>query len=201
MEYLWSDKKRTFLGLPLSFTKYALNEERLFIETGFLNKVEDEVRLYRIMDVSLRRSFWQRIFRVGTIHCCSADKTMGDFDIVSIKKPKDVKEQLSQLIEEQRMAKKVTNNVLSFLENKTNDFNDRIALGMRNNYGWSEFTYQGLGSLSRTIASYLINELQVEKGEHVAIVSESKIEFGAAFFASVIAGSTFIPLDIKLTTH
>ncbi len=109
MEYLWSDKKRTLFGLPISFTKYALNEERLFIETGFLNKVEDEVRLYRIMDVSLRRSFWQRIFRVGTIHCCSADKTMGDFDIISIKNPKDVKEQISQLIEEQRMAKKVTN--------------------------------------------------------------------------------------------
>lgn len=109
MEYLWSDKKRTLFGLPISFTKYALNEERLFIETGFFNKVEDEVRLYRIMDVSLRRSFWQRIFRVGTIHCCSADKTMGDFDIISIKNPKDVKEQISQLIEQQRMAKKVTN--------------------------------------------------------------------------------------------
>ena len=122
MEYLWSDKKRTFLGLPLSFTKYALNEERLFIETGFLNKVEDEVRLYRIMDVSLRRSFWQRIFRVGTIHCCSADKTMGDFDIVSIKNPKDVKEQLSQLIEEQRMAKKVTNR--EFMADSFDDSDD-----------------------------------------------------------------------------
>lgn len=122
MEYLWSDKKRTLFGLPISFTKYALNEERLFIETGFFNKVEDEVRLYRIMDVSLRRSFWQRICRVGTIHCCSADKTMGDFDIVSVKKPKDVKEQLSQLIEEQRMAKKVTNR--EFMDDSFDDAND-----------------------------------------------------------------------------
>lgn len=122
MEYLWSDKKRTLFGLPLSFTKYALNEERLFIETGFLNKVEDEVRLYRIMDVSLRRSFWQRIFRVGTIHCCSADKSMGDFDIVSVKNPRDVKEQLSQLIEEQRMAKKVTNR--EFMDDSVDDADD-----------------------------------------------------------------------------
>jgi len=109
MEYLWSDRKRTLFGLPLSFTKYMLSEERLFIEQGFLNKKEDEVRLYRIMDVSLSRSFGQRIFGVGTIHCCSADKTMGDFDIVSIKNPKDVKEQLSQQIETQRDAKRVTN--------------------------------------------------------------------------------------------
>ena len=54
MDYLWHDKKRTLFGLPLSFTKYSLSEERLFIEKGFLNKQEDEVRLYRIMDISLK---------------------------------------------------------------------------------------------------------------------------------------------------
>lgn len=109
MEYLWNDRKRTLFGLPLSFTKYALSEERFFMEKGFFSKTEDEVRLYRIMDLSLTRSFWQRIFGVGTIHCCSADKTLGNFDIISIKNPKDVKEQMSQLIEKQRDAKRVTN--------------------------------------------------------------------------------------------
>ncbi len=109
MEYVWNDRKRTLFGLPLSFTKYMLSEDRLFIEQGFLNKREDEVRLYRIMDVSLSRSIWQRIFGVGTIHCCSADKTLKDFDIVSVKNSKEVKEQLSQLVEAQRDAKRVTN--------------------------------------------------------------------------------------------
>ena len=109
MEYVWNDRKRTLFGLPLSFTKYMLSEDRLFIEQGFLNKREDEVRLYRIMDVSLNRSIWQRIFGVGTIHCCSADKTLKDFDIVSVKNSKEVKEQLSQLVEAQRDAKRVTN--------------------------------------------------------------------------------------------
>ncbi len=92
-------------------------------------------------------------------------------------------------------------NVLSFLENKTNNYSERIALGMRSSFGWSEFTYQGLGLLSRKIASYLINDLQIKKEEHVAIISESRVEFGAAFFASIIAGATFIPLDVKLTLH
>lgn len=109
MEYSWNDRKRTLFGLPLSFTKYMLTEDRLFIEEGFLNKKEDEVRLYRIMDLSLKRSFGQRIFGVGTIHCCSADKSMGDFDIVSVKHPREVKEQLSELVEAQRDAKRVTN--------------------------------------------------------------------------------------------
>lgn len=109
MEYLWSDRKRTIFGLPLSFTKYSLDKERLFIERGFLNKREDEVRLYRIMDVSLTRSLGQRIFGVGTIHCCSADKSLRDFDILSVKNAKEVKEQLSTLVEEQREEKRVIN--------------------------------------------------------------------------------------------
>lgn len=99
------------------------------------------------------------------------------------------------------MCKNSKENILSFLENQTNKYNNRIALGMRNDYGWSEFTYNGLSSLSKNIASYLIDELKVKRQEHIAIISESKIEFGAAFFASVIAGTTFIPLDIKLTIH
>ena len=96
---------------------------------------------------------------------------------------------------------KTKDNVLSFLQDKTNEYNSRIALGMRSSYGWSEFTYQGLSNLSKKIASYLLNDLNIKKEEHIAILSESRIEFGAAFFATVISGATFIPLDIKLTEH
>jgi uncharacterized membrane protein YdbT with pleckstrin-like domain len=124
MNLLWSDRKRTVFGLPLSFTKYSLSEERLFIETGFLNKNEDEVRLYRIMDVSLRRSLFQRIFGVGTIHCCSADKTMKDFDIVSVKKSKEVKELLSEQVEKERVEKRVTNR--EFLDHDDMDELDEL---------------------------------------------------------------------------
>lgn len=123
MEEIWSDKKRPIFGLPLSFTKYRLTRDRLFIETGFLNKREDEVRLYRIMDVTLTRSLFQRIFGVGTVSCCSADKTMKDFDIVSIKNPKEVKEMLSVQVEEEREAKRVTNR--EFLQHEDDDMDDR----------------------------------------------------------------------------
>lgn len=78
-EIIWKDRKRIFFGLPWTFTKYSLSEDRLFISTGFFSVQEDEVRLYRIMDVSLERKLWQRMCGLGTIKCCSADKTMGDF--------------------------------------------------------------------------------------------------------------------------
>ena len=49
IQYLWKDRKR-HLGLPLSFTRYSLSEDRLFCEKGFLNLKSDEVLLYRVMD-------------------------------------------------------------------------------------------------------------------------------------------------------
>ena len=107
MSIIWTDKKRTFLGLPLSFTTYELEEERLFIRTGVLTHIEDEVRLYRIIDMTLTQTLWQRIFGVGTIHCNSSDASKKAFDIVSIKNPRDVRETLSALVEEQRTKKRV----------------------------------------------------------------------------------------------
>lgn len=107
MKYVWSDRKRTIFGLPLSFTKYSLTEDRLFVQTGLLSTKEDEVRLYRIMDISLTRSLVQKIFGLGTIHCCSADKTLGDFNIKNIKRPRDTKELLANLVEKQRDKKRV----------------------------------------------------------------------------------------------
>ncbi len=111
-ETLWTDKKRTLFGLPLSFTRYTLKEDRLFIETGFLTSREDEVRLYRILDVQLVRTLGQKIFGVGTIYVKSADKTLGDFEIKNIKKPKDVKELLSEVVEKQRQMNRVSNREL-----------------------------------------------------------------------------------------
>ncbi len=92
-------------------------------------------------------------------------------------------------------------NMLSFLEEKTNLYADRVALGIRTSLGWKEFTYQGVGLLSRKLANYMINTLQVKKGEKLAILSESKPEFGACVFASVMAGMITVPLDYKLTKY
>lgn len=106
---LWSDCKRVvFFGLPLSFTKYRLTTNRLFVNTGFLTQREDEVRLYRITDVSLSRTLMQRVFGLSTIHCNSSDKTLWNFDIINIKDGEEVKEILSQSVERERIARRVS---------------------------------------------------------------------------------------------
>ena len=107
-EIVWQDRKRVWCGLPWTFTKYELSKEKLIIKTGFFTQNQDEVRLYRILDLSLTRSLGQRIFGLGTIHCNSVDKTMKNFEIKNIKDSENVKNQLSDLIEEARRANRVS---------------------------------------------------------------------------------------------
>lgn len=128
-DILWKDKKRVFLGLPLSFTKYSLTKERLFIETGFLNSVENEVRLYRILDVQMTRTLGQKMFGLGSINVHSSDASQKDFTIKNIKKPKYVKELLSELVEKQRDEKRVVNRELmasSQDEDEIDDIDDDV---------------------------------------------------------------------------
>jgi len=91
--------------------------------------------------------------------------------------------------------------ILSFLENKTADYSDRIAVGMKSSYGWSEMTYKGVGLMSRKIARYLIEDIGIQKGECLAILSESKPEYAPCVFASVLTGTITVPLDIKLSKY
>lgn len=126
-EIVWKDRKRTIFGLPLSFTRYRLSKERLFIVTGFFTQHEDEVRLYRIMDVSLNRTFGQRIFGVGTIICNSSDESLKDFEIKSVKKSKEVKELLSEMIETERKAKHVTNREFMAADDEFDNTGDSLS--------------------------------------------------------------------------
>lgn len=104
---IWHERKRNVFGLPWTFTVYELTQDKLYINTGLFNSREDEVRLYRITDLTLTRSLWQKITGTGTIHCDSADKTMKNFDIINIRNAGEVKEKLSDLVEDARQKNRV----------------------------------------------------------------------------------------------
>ncbi|MCR5266537.1 MAG: AMP-binding protein [Cyanobacteria bacterium RUI128] len=91
--------------------------------------------------------------------------------------------------------------ILSLMQDKTSDYGERIALGIKGLYGWREITYKGLSLLAEKTARYLIEDLEFKKGDGIAILSESKPEYGACVFASILAGGTTIPLDIKLSIY
>ena len=108
VSYKWSDRKRIIFGLPWTFTKYAATDEKLLIRTGVLNVKEEEVRLYRILDLTLKRTLFQRLWGLGTIHVCSADKSTPEFEILNITNPEIVKNMLSDMVEEERRKKRVS---------------------------------------------------------------------------------------------
>jgi uncharacterized membrane protein YdbT with pleckstrin-like domain len=104
--YLWKDRKR-YLGMPLSFTRYMLSEDRLFVSVGFLNIQDDEILLYRIRDIDTSRTLWQRIFGVGTVTVVSSDKTMPTLALKNIKDPIFVKELIHKQVEEMKIKRRV----------------------------------------------------------------------------------------------
>ena len=106
IEYLWKDRKR-YLGLPLSFTRYAISDDRLYQSVGFLNIKDEEILLYRIRDISCSRSLGQRIFGVGSVTVSSSDKTMPTLVLKNIKNPLEVKELLHTQVEEMKIRRRV----------------------------------------------------------------------------------------------
>ena len=106
IEQLWHDRKRYF-GMPLSFTRYSLSEDRLFTSVGFLNIKDDEILLYRVRDIDTSRSLWQRIFGVGTVTVMSSDKTMPTLVLKNIKDPIFVKELIHKQVEETKIKRRV----------------------------------------------------------------------------------------------
>jgi len=106
INYIWQDKKR-ILGMPISFTKYKLAEDRLFQETGLFSTKYEEVVLYRVRDISLKRTLWQKMFGVGTVIVQSSDASLPVMTIKNIKNSFNVKEQIHSSVEAIKLARRV----------------------------------------------------------------------------------------------
>ncbi|MBQ9269849.1 MAG: PH domain-containing protein [Oscillospiraceae bacterium] len=124
-ETLWNDRRRR-LGLPLSFTRYALSEDRLFLEKGLLNTKYDEILLYRVRDISLNITLGQRLFGVGTITVQSSDKSLPVLELKNIKRPREVKELLHQTVEELKIARRMRVGETIYTHDGYDDHDDLI---------------------------------------------------------------------------
>ena len=98
ISYVWTDKKRTIFGLPLSFTRYFLTETKFITCTGFFNIDEDEIDLYKITDKKVRFPFFQRIVKCGTIIIYSKDTDTPSKEVHCIKNPRKVSELIDKYL-------------------------------------------------------------------------------------------------------
>ena len=104
--YLWKDRKR-ILGMPITFIKYRMSEDRLFFETGLFSVRGEEILLYRIRDIGMTISFWQRFTGVGTVTVTSTDSSAPMLAMKDIKHPREVKELIHTQVEKAKLAYRV----------------------------------------------------------------------------------------------
>ena len=115
----YTERKRwLFFGLPFTFTKYTVNEEKLIINKGLLKTTEDTCYLYKIIDIKLERSLCERIFGMGTIVCYTGDVTDKVIKLIHIKNSKTINDFLLDQSEEMR-RKRRTLNTLSLTQGMT----------------------------------------------------------------------------------
>lgn len=105
---IWTDKKRTFLGLPISFTRYYLTDRQLITRIGFLSVKEDEIELYRITDKRIEQPFSQRLFGCGTLIINSRDVDTPEKHLVSIKDPHRISKLIGACVAEQQAQLRIT---------------------------------------------------------------------------------------------
>lgn len=100
-EVLWTGKK-CIIGLPISFTRYIITETVLYTKKGFLNINEDEIELYKVMDKTMKFTLGQRMVGCGTITLTARDCDTPTKQLISVKKPREVKKILDEAVKEQR---------------------------------------------------------------------------------------------------
>lgn len=108
MEYV-ERKRWVFLGLPFTFTKYTVKDESVTIDKGFFNKVENDCYMYKIQDVTLKQSFFERIVKLGTIVCFTGDTTHPELRLEHIKNSRTIKDFILKASEEARLKRRTIN--------------------------------------------------------------------------------------------
>ncbi len=93
--------------LDVKFTKYELTSERLITRHGILNKVTDDLELYRVRDYKAERPFFLRIFSLGNIKMQTSDRSHPEVIIRAIPNSEELRETLREYVEQCRIAKRV----------------------------------------------------------------------------------------------
>ena len=106
-EILRERKRWAFFGIPWTFTKYILTNKKIVIQKGLFTSEENEILLYRVTDMTMRRSFGQKLFGLGTLVVYAHDKTNPTLEIKNIKRVREFKDTLSEAVEKDRIRMKM----------------------------------------------------------------------------------------------
>lgn len=102
-------KRWVFLGLPFTFTVYSVKEETITVNTGFLNKEENDCYMYKVQDVTLKTSLGERIFGLGTVVCYTGDTTNPQLVLTHVKNARQIKDYILEQSEVARRKRRTMN--------------------------------------------------------------------------------------------
>ena len=102
-------KRWLFLGLPWTFTIYTVKDDMITIDKGFLNKQQDDCYMYKVQDVELVRSFWERMVGLGTVRCFTGDTTDKELQIKHVRHAKEIKDFIFDASEKARIKRRTVN--------------------------------------------------------------------------------------------
>ena len=102
-------KRWVLFGLPWTFTVYSINKDVLTVNTGFLSKQENDCYMYKIQDVQLKSTFFQRMSGLGDVVCYTGDTTDRELVVKNIRNSKDVKNYILKNSEVARLKRRTLN--------------------------------------------------------------------------------------------
>ena len=102
-DVIMQERKRwLFFGIPWTFTKYTLTPKRIILNEGLLRSTENEILLYRIIDMELSRTLFQKMFKLGTVTVKSKDASHPILEIKNIKNSRAFRDSLAEAVENER---------------------------------------------------------------------------------------------------
>lgn len=102
-------KRWLFFGLPFTFTVYTVKEETITVDKGFINKEENDCYMYKVQDVTLKISLWERIFGLGTVVCYTGDTTDKELLLEHVKNARAIKDFILEMSEKERRKRRTMN--------------------------------------------------------------------------------------------
>ena len=107
---LWQQRKRNWCRTPFTFTVYTLTDKELSVKTGVLNEKFNLVKLFRIVDISVERTFLQRLFGMSTLVLDTRDQSSGNGVVVlkNIVHGFEVRQMLQDAVDASRSANGMT---------------------------------------------------------------------------------------------
>ena len=106
----YTERKRIlFFGLPWTFTKYIIKPSVITVDAGLFKIEENDCYMYKVQDVELVATFFERIAGLGTVICYTGDTTHPKLMLEHIKNAKTIKNYILEASENARMKRRTLN--------------------------------------------------------------------------------------------